>query len=60
MRWCVDVCSVIISMWCIMGGTRVCCILGLCMVSIREQIMRRFFFQEGGGFMVLMWKPYKR
>ena len=40
MGWCVDVCRLIIIMWYIMGGRRVCCIVEICKVDIREQITR--------------------
>ena len=38
MGLCLDVFIVILSMRCIMGGRRVRCIVGMCMVDIREQI----------------------
>ena len=42
-------CRVILSMWCILGGRRVCCIVGVYMVDIREQRMREFFYSVRRG-----------
>ena len=43
MGWCVDVCRVILSMWFIIGGRWVCCIVGLCMMYLGEQRTCVFF-----------------
>ena len=48
MGWCVDVCGVVLSIWCIMGGRTVCCIVGVCTVDIREQILSFFVVGKAG------------